>query len=89
MAEGSVVFTVNGVSHTVNSPAPWLTLNEWLRSQPNLKGTKRMCAEGGCGACVVMVSERKGDDVTHRAVNSVSYLLWHTFLIEECTHAYQ
>ncbi|XP_065184192.1 xanthine dehydrogenase/oxidase-like isoform X2 [Sycon ciliatum] len=69
----AVIFTVNGRTHVVTNPSPWLTVNDWLRDQPGLKGTKRMCGEGGCGACVVMVTETKGEALEHRAVNSCLY----------------
>ncbi len=49
----SVSFTLNGQSVCVPDISPGVSLNEWLRSQPRLTGTKRMCGEGGCGACVV------------------------------------
>nr|XP_032518556.1 indole-3-acetaldehyde oxidase-like [Danaus plexippus plexippus] len=32
-----------------------MTLNEYIRNVANLKGTKYMCNEGGCGVCVVSV----------------------------------
>ena len=48
-----VSFTLNGSSVVVRNASPLLSLNEWLHSQPGLRGTKRMCAEGGCGCCVV------------------------------------
>ena len=48
-----VSFVLNGDEVTVENASPLLTLNDWLRSQPGLAGTKRMCAEGGCGCCVV------------------------------------
>ena len=30
-----------------------MSLNEWIRAQPGLTGTKKMCTEGGCGCCIV------------------------------------
>jgi len=69
----SVSFHVNGASISVENVNPLLTLNEWLRSQTGLTGTKRMCAEGGCGCCVVAAT--RVDPVTQKettiAVNSV------------------
>lgn len=53
---------------------PETTLNQYLRKIVHLTGTKSMCLEGGCGACVVCVSFE--DPITHKniiiAVNSVS-----------------
>jgi len=31
-------------------------IQDWLRAQPGLTGTKKSCGEGGCGACVVTIS---------------------------------
>ena len=52
----SVFFTLNGASVEVQGVSPSLTLNAWLRAQPGLTGTKKMCGEGGCGCCLVAVS---------------------------------
>ncbi|CAH1253092.1 XDH [Branchiostoma lanceolatum] len=51
-----LAFWVNGKRHVVQNADPAMTLNEWLRSQRGLTGTKVMCREGGCGCCVVMVT---------------------------------
>ena len=69
----SVSFTLNGASVDVQGVPPSLTLNAWLRSQPGLTGTKKMCGEGGCGCCVVAVSLRSPVSQldTTIAVNSV------------------
>lgn len=37
---------------------PWRTLNEVLREDLNLTGTKLGCGTGDCGACTVMVDGR-------------------------------
>lgn len=49
-----------------------VSLNDYIRERLNLRGTKYMCKEGGCGACIVAVST--ADDTGPRAfsVNSVS-----------------
>lgn len=75
-ASQSVSFTLNGQSVSVSGLSPSVTLNEWLRTQPGLTGTKRMCGEGGCGACVVTVRlpSHHGNDDKELVipVNSVS-----------------
>ena len=50
----NVTVTVNGdVYHLAVDP--WRTLNEVLREDLNLTGTKLGCGSGDCGACTVMV----------------------------------
>ena len=70
----SVSFVLNGQPVVVQGANPLLSLNEWLRAQPQLGGTKIMCGEGGCGVCVVTVA--RPDPVNKKeiniAVNSVS-----------------
>jgi carbon-monoxide dehydrogenase small subunit len=46
--------TVNGDTYTL-AVEPWRTLNEVLREDLNLTGTKLGCGSGDCGACTVMV----------------------------------
>ncbi|CAB3359533.1 Hypothetical predicted protein [Cloeon dipterum] len=49
-----VTFTLNGNQVTVGDEiAEGTSLNTYIRDVAKLKGTKFMCTEGGCGACVV------------------------------------
>lgn len=54
--------------------SPKTSLNTYLRNVLNLRDTKVMCREGGCGACVV--SATFYDPIANKkktvAVNSVS-----------------
>ncbi len=70
----SVSFSLNGHAVMVDNPSPSLTLNQWLRSQPGLTGTKRMCAEGGCGACIVTATmpDLVTSSIKTVAINSVN-----------------
>ena len=79
----SVSFHLNGKAVVVQGASPSTTLNDWLRTQAGLTGTKRMCGEGGCGCCVVTatISSQIDDSwdsvLTEQdpiiAINSVSF----------------
>ncbi|CAH1403040.1 unnamed protein product [Nezara viridula] len=52
--ETTATFTINGKVYTAGSDVNADTsLNTYIREYANLKGTKYMCKEGGCGACIV------------------------------------
>ncbi|XP_013177887.1 PREDICTED: xanthine dehydrogenase [Papilio xuthus] len=67
-----LVFYVNGKKVIESNPDPQWTLLWYLRKKLRLTGTKLGCAEGGCGACTVMVSKynRKEKKVIHLAINA-------------------
>ncbi|KAG5676997.1 hypothetical protein PVAND_006788 [Polypedilum vanderplanki] len=52
-----VSFSINGKIHKITPAAVPLdtSLTTYIRDYANLKGTKFMCLEGGCGACIVML----------------------------------
>ncbi|XP_063531427.1 xanthine dehydrogenase [Cydia strobilella] len=67
-----LVFYVNGKKVVEPNPDPEWTLLWYLRKRLRLTGTKLGCAEGGCGACTVMVSKynRAEKKIIHLAVNA-------------------
>ncbi|CAL1404517.1 unnamed protein product [Linum trigynum] len=79
MEEGSetgtsktLVFAVNGRRFELSDVDPSTTLIEFLRTKTPFKSVKLGCGEGGCGACVVLVSKYdhivgKVEDFTVRA----------------------
>ncbi|XP_068702018.1 xanthine dehydrogenase/oxidase-like [Montipora foliosa] len=72
-----ITFTVNGTQYIVTNPDPSMSLNEWIRNQPGLQGTKVMCYEGGCGCCVVSITRKdlSSSKVVAMAVNSCLFPL--------------
>jgi carbon-monoxide dehydrogenase small subunit len=52
-----ITLKVNGDHHEV-AVEPWRTLNEVLREELGLTGTKHGCGQGDCGACTVLLDGR-------------------------------
>ncbi|KAK1604793.1 hypothetical protein QYE76_028466 [Lolium multiflorum] len=72
--EGSsrVVLAVNGVRREAAGVHPSMTLLEFLRTKTPVRGPKLGCGEGGCGACVVLISkyDPATDEVTEFSASS-------------------
>jgi xanthine dehydrogenase YagT iron-sulfur-binding subunit len=54
----SVMLTVNGSKKSLDI-APWTTLLDVLRDHLDLTGTKKGCDHGQCGACTVLLDDRR------------------------------
>ena len=58
-SSSEVVLTVNGVQHRLNALDANTTLLDCLRDRLHLTGSKKGCGLGQCGACTVLVDERR------------------------------
>ncbi|XP_044043358.1 xanthine dehydrogenase/oxidase [Siniperca chuatsi] len=67
-----LIFFVNGKKVVERHADPEMTLLTYLRRTLGLTGTKLGCAEGGCGACTVMLSryQTHTEQLLHYAVNA-------------------
>lgn len=73
----NLVFAVNGERFELATVDPSMTLLEFLRTRTRFTGPKLGCGEGGCGACVVLLStyDFKHDKVEDFKVSSCLTLL--------------
>ena len=69
-AADKLSFLLNGELVEIDNVDPRLTVLEFLRNRKSLTGTKRGCAEGGCGSCTVTIGEIQGSYIHYQAVNS-------------------
>ena len=54
----------------IKNPDPNETLLNYIRTKLKKTGTKEGCAEGGCGACTVVLGELKNNEINYKAINS-------------------
>ena len=54
----------------INNPDPNETILNYIRTKLKKTGTKEGCAEGGCGACTVVLGELKKNNINYKAINS-------------------
>ncbi|EFC42830.1 predicted protein [Naegleria gruberi] len=73
----TILIYVNGIRYLIDHPNPEQTLGDYLRVNLQLTGTKIGCSEGGCGACVVMIShyDHQLNRIINRSVNACLYPL--------------
>ncbi|MGY2048653.1 (2Fe-2S)-binding protein [Methylobacterium sp. JK268] len=63
----AITLTINGERRELQV-APWTTLLDLLREDLDLTGTKKGCDHGQCGACTVLVDDRRVNSCLQLAV---------------------
>jgi len=75
MTSNFINFIHGGKIVEIKNPDSNETLLNYIRTKLKKTGTKEGCAEGGCGACTVVLGELKNNEVNYRAINSCITLL--------------
>jgi xanthine dehydrogenase small subunit len=70
MVSNSIRFVFEDKIKEIKNPDPNETILNLIRLRLKKTGTKEGCAEGGCGACTVVVGELKKNKIIYNAINS-------------------
>jgi xanthine dehydrogenase small subunit len=75
MTPNTINFVHRDTIVEIKNPDPNDTLLNYIRTKLKKTGTKEGCAEGGCGACTVVLGELKNNEINYKAINSCITLL--------------
>jgi xanthine dehydrogenase small subunit len=68
---GDIVrFIFENKIHEIKNLDPNETILNFIRLRLKKTGTKEGCAEGGCGACTVVIGELEKNNIIYKAINS-------------------
>ena len=70
MISSTVKFLHNNKILEINNPDPNQTILNYIRTELKKTGTKEGCAEGGCGACTIVIGELVNGKIKYSAINS-------------------
>ena len=70
MTSKKIKFIFENKIQEIQNPDPNETILNYVRLKLKKTGTKEGCAEGGCGACTVVLGELKKNNISYKAINS-------------------
>jgi xanthine dehydrogenase small subunit len=70
MTSNTIKFIFENKIHEIKNPDSNETILNYIRLKLKKTGTKEGCAEGGCGACTVVIGELKKKNIVYKAINS-------------------
>ena len=70
MNSNTVQFVFNNKLIELINPDPNQTLLNFIRNELKKTGTKEGCAEGGCGACTIVLGELKNNKIIYKSINA-------------------
>ena len=70
MTSNIVKFVYKNQICEIENPDPNETILNYVRTKLKKTGTKEGCAEGGCGACTIVLAELKKNNINYKAINS-------------------
>ena len=70
MTSNTIKFILNNKIQEIQDPDPNETILNYIRLKLKKTGTKEGCAEGGCGACTIVIGELKKNNIVYKSINS-------------------
>jgi len=75
MVSNTIQYIYNNQICSIENPDPNKTVLDYVRNDLKKNGTKEGCAEGGCGACTVVLGELENSKLVYKSINScISFL---------------
>ena len=75
MVSDTIQFLFNNKIYKIKNPDPNKTILNYVRDDLKKTGTKEGCAEGGCGACTIVLGELNKNKIIYKAINAcISFL---------------
>ena len=70
MTSNIIKFVYGNQIIQIHNPDPNETVLSYIRTKLRKTGTKEGCAEGGCGACTIVLGELKKGRIIYKAINA-------------------